>query len=162
MFLNLSLIIYLYKNIYICFGNLLFHLTDLEILSVHVGLADSFKLQKSNTFYNIRSLQSLSRVWPFATPETAAKRQQQTPLDCSSSGFPVYHQLPEVAQTHVHRVGDAIQPSRPLLSPSPPAFSLSQHQGLFQWVRFLHQVAKVLEFQLQCQSFQWTPRTDLL
>ena len=53
------------------------------------------------------------------------------PMDCSTLGFPVHHQLPELAQTHVHRIGDAIQPSHPLLSPSPPNFSLSQHQGLF-------------------------------
>ena len=84
------------------------------------------------------------------------------PVDCSTPGFPVYHQLPELAQTHVHRVSDAIQPSHPLLSPSPPAFNLSQHQGLFLWVSSSHQVAKVLEFQLQHQSFQWTFRTDFL
>ena len=66
------------------------------------------------------------------------------PLDCSTPGFPVHHQLPELAQTHVHRVSDAIQPSHPLSSPSPPAFNLSQHQGLFQWVSSLHQVAKLL------------------
>ena len=84
------------------------------------------------------------------------------PMDCSTPGFPVYHQLPELAQIHVHRVGDAIQPSHPLASPSPPAFSVSQHQGLFQWVSSLHQVAKVLEFQLQHQSFQWIFRTDFL
>ena len=64
----------------------------------------------------------------------------------------LYHQLPEFAQTHVHGVGDAIQPTCPLSSPSPPAFNLSQHQGLFQGVSYLHQVAKVLEFQLQHQS----------
>ena len=75
------------------------------------------------------------------------------PVDCSMPGFPVHHQLPELAQTHVHRVGDAIQPSHSLLSPSPPAFNVSQHQGLFQWVSFSHQVARVLEFQLQHQSF---------
>ena len=69
-------------------------------------------------------------------------------------GFPVYHQLPEFAQTHVHRVGDDIQPSHLLSSPSPPAFNLSQHQGLFQRVSSSHQVGKVLEFQLQHQSFQ--------
>ena len=63
---------------------------------------------------------------------------------------------------HVHRVSDAIQPSHALLSPSPPALNLSQHQGLFKWVSSSHQVAKVLEFQLQHQSFQWTPRTNLL
>ena len=75
-------------------------------------------------------------------------------------GFPVYHQLPEFVQTHVHCVGDDIQPSHLLSSPSPPAFNLSQHQSLFQWVSSSHQVAKVLEFQLQHQSFQWIFRTD--
>ena len=84
------------------------------------------------------------------------------PMDCSTPGFPVHHQLPELAQTHMHRVGDAIQPSHPLSSPSPPAPNPSQHQGLFQWVSSSHVVAKVLEFQPQHQSFQWTPRTDLL
>ena len=74
------------------------------------------------------------------------------PVDCSMPGFPVHHQLSELVQTHVHRVGDAIQPSDPLSSPSPPAFNLSQHQGLFQWVRSLYQVTKVLEFQLQHPS----------
>ena len=76
------------------------------------------------------------------------------PMDCSTPGFPV-HQLLELTQTHVHWVSDAIQPSHPLSSPSPPAFNLSQHQGLFQWVNSSNQVAKVLEFQLQHQSFQW-------
>ena len=80
----------------------------------------------------------------------------------STPGLPVHHQLPEFIQTHVHRVSDAIQPSHPLSSPSPPAFNLSQHQGLFQWVNSSHEVAKVLEFQLQHQSFQWIFRTDLL
>ena len=84
------------------------------------------------------------------------------PMDCRTPGFPVHHQLLELAQTHVHQVGDAIQPSHPLSSPSRPAFNLSQHQGLFQWVSSLHQVAKVLEFQLQHQSFQWIFRTDFL
>ena len=84
------------------------------------------------------------------------------PMDCSMPGFPVRHQLPELAQTHVHQAGDAIQPSHLLSSPSPPSFNRSQHQGLFQWVSSSHQVAKVLEFQLQYQSFQWKFRTDLL
>ena len=66
------------------------------------------------------------------------------PMNCSTAGLPVHHQLPEFTQTHVHWVGDAIQPSHPLSSPSPPTFSLSQHQGLFQWVSSSHQVAKVL------------------
>ena len=75
-------------------------------------------------------------------------------MDCSTPGLPVHHQLPELAQTHPHPVSDAIQSSNPLLSPSPPTFSLSQHQGLFQWVSSSHQVVKVFESQLQHQSFQ--------
>ena len=74
------------------------------------------------------------------------------PMDCSMPGLPVHHQLPEFIQTHVHWVGDAIQPFHPLSSPSPPTFNLSQHQGLFKWVSSSHQMAKVLEFQLQQQS----------
>ena len=84
------------------------------------------------------------------------------PMDCSTPGLPVHHQLPEFTQTHIHRVGDAIHPSHPLLSPSPPALNLSQHQGLFQWVSSLHQVAKLVELQLQHQPFQWIFKTDFL
>ena len=83
------------------------------------------------------------------------------PMDCSTPGLLIHHQLPGFTQTHVRWVGDAIQPSHLLLSPS-PAFNLSQHQGLFQWVSSSHQVAKVLEFQLQHQPFQWIFRTDFL
>ena len=82
-------------------------------------------------------------------------------MNCCTPGLPVPHHLPECTQTYVHWVSDAIQPSYTLLSPSPPALNLSQHQGLFQWVRSLHQVIKGLEFQLQPQFFQWTPKTDL-
>ena len=79
-------------------------------------------------------------------------------MNCSTPGLPVHHQLLEFTQTHVHWVGDAIQPSHPLSSPSPPAVNLSQHQGFFQWVSSSHLVAKVLEFQLQHQSSQdWSP-----
>ena len=84
------------------------------------------------------------------------------PMDCSTPGLPVHHQLPESTQTHAHRVGDAIQPSHPLVSPSPPALNLSQHQGLFQWASSLHQVAEVLEFQLQHQSFHWKSLEGLI
>ena len=80
------------------------------------------------------------------------------PMDC----FPVHHQHPELIQTHVHQVSDAIQPAHCLSSPSLPTFSLSQHQGLFQWVSSSHQVAKVSEFQLQHQSFQWILKNDFL
>ena len=95
------------------------------------------------------SVQSLSHVQLFATPWNAAG---QAYLSITNSR--------SLLKTHVHRVSDAIQPSHPLLSPSPPAPNPSQHQGLFQWVSSSHEVAKVLEFQLQHQSFQWTPRTD--
>ena len=78
------------------------------------------------------------------------------PMNCSKPGLPVHHQLPESTQTHVHWVGDAIRPSHPLLFPSPLAFNLLQHQGLFQWVGSLHQV----ELQLQHQSFLWIFRVD--
>ena len=84
------------------------------------------------------------------------------PMDCSMPGLPAHHQLPEFTQTHVHRVSDAIQPSHPLSSPSPPAPNPSQHQGLFQWVNSSHEVAKVLEFQFYHHFFQRTSRTDLL
>ena len=84
------------------------------------------------------------------------------PMVCSTPGFPAHHQVSELAQTHVHWVRDTIQPSHTLSSPSPPTFNLSQHQGLFQWDSSSHQVAKVFEFQLQHQSFQWIFRTDFL
>ena len=76
------------------------------------------------------------------------------PMNCSTPGLPVHHQLPEFTETHVRCVRDTIQPSHPLSSPFPPAFSLSQHRGLFRLVSSSHQVAKVLKFQLQYQSFQ--------
>ena len=83
-------------------------------------------------------------------------------MDCSTPGLLVHHQLLKRAQTHVHQVGDAIQPSHLLSSPSPPAFNPSQHLGLFHWVSSSHQVAKVLELLLQRQSFQWIFRVDFL
>ena len=118
-------------------------------------------------------LHALSRSWKLGgSSEKATKMVQFSsvaqscptlcdPMDCSTPGLPVRHQLPESTQTHVHWVGDAIQPSRPLLSSS-PALNLSQHQGLFKWISSSHQVAKVLEFQLQHQSFQWIFKTDFL
>ena len=109
-------------------------------------LKDMRKLFSSVQF---SSVQSLSCVRLFATPWIAAR---QASLSITNSWS-----LP-----HAHQVGDAIQPSHPLSSPSLPAPNPSQHQGLFQWVNSSHEVAKVLEFQLQHQFFQWTPRTDLL
>ena len=122
--------------------------------------------------------QGLGKAWVITVPDPVASsiypsvfqfssvaqscRTLCNPMDCSTPGLPVLYYLPKFAQTHVHWVSDAIQPSHPLSSPSPPAFSLSQHQGLFQWVSSSHQVAKVLEFQLQHLSFQWIFRTDFL
>ena len=100
--------------------------------------------------YMFISVQSLSHVPLFATPWTAACQASQSITNL------------EFTQTHVHWVSDAIQPSHPLSSPSSPDFNLPQNQGLFQWVSSAHQVAKVLELQLQHQSFQWIIRTDFL
>ena len=86
--------------------------------------------------------------WRLFSSVTPSCPTLSDPMDCSMPGFPVHHQFPKLAQTHVHWVSDAIQPSYPLSSPSPPAFNLSQHQGLFQGVSSSHQVAKVLEFQI--------------
>ena len=98
---------------------------------------------------------TLNRIWHSVQFSCSVVSDSLRPMNRSTPGLPVHHQLPEFTQTHVHRVGDAIQPSHPLLSPS-PAFSLSQQQALFQWISSLHQVAKVLE--LQNQYFQWILR----
>ena len=118
-----------------------------SIGTVKLGIGTMAEGKESRSQHQFSSVQSFSHVRLFATPWTAAP------------GFPVHHRLPELTQTHVHWVSVAIQLSHPLSSPSPPAFNLSQHQGLFQWVSSLHQVAKGLEFQYQ--SFQWIFRTDL-
>ena len=97
----------------------------------------------------------LSCVHLFVTPQTDS-------MDCSTLGSSVLHYLLDFAQTLVHWVSDAIQPSHPLLPPSPFAFNLSQQQGLFQWINSSYQSAKVLKLQLQHQSFQWIFRADFL
>ena len=106
---------------------------------------------ESSSLLVVHFLSSVTQSWPTLCD----------PMDCSMLGLPVHHKLPELNQTHVHRVSDVIQTSHPLSSPSPSAFNLSQHRGLFQWVCSIHQVANVLEFRLQHQSSQWTLRTDL-
>ena len=104
----------------------------------------------------------LGEVRPLASDshvvQLLSRVQLCSPMDCGTPDFPVLHHLPDFAQTHVHGVDDVIQPSHPLSSPFPPALNLSQHQGLFQWVSSLHQVAKVLE--LQPQSLQRIFRVD--
>ena len=116
----------------------------MKMIIIHVCMLSHFSSVQFSSF------QSLSPVWLC------------DPMNCSTPGLPVHHQLPEFTQTHFHRVSDAIQPSHPLLSPFPPVSNPSQHQNLFQWVNSSHEVAKVLEFQLLHHSFQWTRRTDLL
>ena len=111
---------------------------------------DIFILFYLISFYNLVQFSSVSQSCPTLC----------NPMNHSMPGLPVHHQLPEFTQTHVHWVSDAIQPSHPLSSPSPPAPNPSQHQSLFQWVNSSHEVAKVLEF--QHQSFQRNPRADLL
>ena len=105
-------------------------------------------------------------VFPVFIPQFSSVAQSCPtlcdPMNHSTPGLPVHHHLPEFTQTHVHRFGDAVQPSHPLSYPSPPAPNPSQHQSLFQWVNSSHEVAKVLEFQLQHQVFQRNPRADLL
>ena len=105
-------------------------------------------------------------VFPVFIPQFSSVAQSCPtlcdPMNHSTPGLPVHHHLPEFTQTHVHRVGNAIQSSHPLSYPSPPSPNPSQHQGLFQWVNSSHEVAKVLEFRLQHQVFQRNPRADLL
>ena len=128
--------------------------------SLHLGREVQFSRSISKNFI----INSQTGAW-FSQSVSSAAQLCLTlcdPMNRSTPGLPVHHQLPEFTQTHAHWVGDAIQPSHPLSSPSPPAPNPSQHQALFQWVNSSHEVAKVLEFQLQHQSFQWTPRTDLL
>ena len=99
------------------------------------------------------ALSNSMKLWAMPCSVQFNSVAQSCPALCdsmnhSTPGLPVHHHLPEFTQTHVHRVGDAIQPSHPLSSPSPPAPNPSQHQGLFKWVNSSHEVAKVLEFQL--------------
>ena len=123
----------------------------------------SFFIQIS-TFYVEDSHSNIAYSWKIQSVSSDAQSCPTlcVPMNRITPGVPVYHQLPESTQTHFHQVGDATQPSYPLSSPTSPALNLSQNQSLYQWVSTPHQVAKVLEFQLQCQFFQWTPRTDLL
>ena len=129
---------------------------------VVISISSWFSLGRLNFSRNLSISSRLSILLPYQFSSVA----QSCPTLCdsmnrSTPGLPLQHQLPEFTQTHVHWVGVVIQPSHALSSPS-SAFNLSQHQSLFKWVSSSHQVAKVLEFQLQHQSFQWIFRTDFL
>jgi len=106
-------------------------------------------------------LVDLKVFFQFSSVQSVSCVQIWNPMNCSMPGLPAHHQLPGLTQTHVLPVGDDIQPSYPLSSPS-LAFNLSQHHGLLQWVGSSHEVVKVLEFQLQHQSFQWIFKADFL
>ena len=142
-----------------------------------ITIKQIFSPKRLSAWNNIYFFWEMSFSPPLQTPPSPANHYQllvqfssvtqscptlRNTMDHSTPGLPVHHQLLESIQTHVHWVGDAIQPSEPLSSLSPSAFNLSQYQGLFKWVSSLHQVAKVMEFQLQHQSFQWIFRTDFL
>ena len=146
----------------ILMGDTLFTLVVAKGNQVNLGI----KINSGKfCFVAIRNRFTLKQVYQHTVQFSSVAQSCPTlcnPMNRSTPGLPVHHQLLEFSQSHVHQVGDAIQPSHPLSSPSPPALNLSQHQGLFKWVSPSHQVAKVLEFQLQHQSFQWTPRADLL
>ena len=135
----------------------------LEWIATELGSHSLLESTKNDSKFKTRTYGQAPSQIPYSCfPLSSVAQSLPTlckPKDFNMPDFPVHRQLPEFAHTHVHRVGDAIQPSL-LLSPSPPALNLSQHQGLFQWVSSSHQVAKTLEFQLQHQSFQWIFRTD--
>ena len=141
------------------------HLTDIVFIEYLYCRVTFFP--PLSTFYSgrkspcLRNRTSAPFPWKFSSV-TQSCPTLCDPMNRSTPGLPVHHQLPQFTQTHVHRVSDAIQPSHPLSSPSPPAPNPSQHQSLFQWVNSLHEVAKLLEFQLQHHSFQRNPRADLL
>ena len=143
----------------------LFLLLCLQIHSVFSFAKSSLPLIPSDVFFSSDTVVYISTCLSRSVQSSSVAQSCPTlcdPMECSTPGFPVHHELLEPTQTHVHRVGDTIQSSHPLLSPSLLVLDLSQHQGLFKWVSSLQQVAKVLEFQLQHQSFQWIFRTDFL
>ena len=125
----------------------------------HVSMSGTEQVLRVHGYYLNKYIKQMISSVQFSSQSC---RTIYNPIDGRTPGLPVHQQLPQFTQTHIHWVGDVIQPAHPLPSPSPPASSLSQHQGLLQRVSSSHQVAKVLEFQLQHQSFQWIFRTDFL
>ena len=132
------------------------------------GMLQSMILQRVRHYWATKLNTILYYSNLFRDPSTEFSSVAQScptlcdPMNHSMLGLPVHHKLLKSTQIHVHQVSDTMQTSHPLSSPSPPAFSLSQNQGLFQWVWSLYQMAKVLEPQLQHQSFRWIFRTDFL
>ena len=126
-----------------------------------------YKVNIQTSYFNILIMnyqKEINKIIPFVkfSSVTQSCLTLCNPINCSTPGLPVQYQLLEFTEIHVHWVDDAIQQSHPLLSPSHPTLNLSQHKGLCKWISSSHQVAKVLEYQLQHQSSLWIPRTDLL
>ena len=136
------------------------HLYLLWEMSQHLGSQESIDKHSRILSFRVIVFKRISLNNNQCSLVTQSYPTLCNPMDCSTPDFPVHHQLPELALTHVSWVCDAIQPSHPLASPPPPTFNLSQHQGLYQWVSSSHQVARVLK--LQHQSFQWIFRVDFL
>ena len=134
-----------------------FGITNFKSTSAHAFQSSSLSISK-----HVLSILFWDSVLNYCCSVAKLCSTLCNPIHCSITGFPVPHHLPEFAQVQVHCIGDAIQPSHPLSSPFPPALNLSQHQGLLKWVKFLHQVAKVLDLQLQHQCFQRVFRVDFL
>ena len=122
--------------------------------TVALSILRHLRRNKRSTVVNTLTKMRI-KMW-FSSVQLLSRVRLCDPMNCSTPGLPVHHQLPEPTQTHFHWVSDTIQLTHPLLSPSLPALNLSQHQGLFQWVSSSHQVAKVLEFQLHCKKFRWS------
>ena len=154
--------------IYFTYGNVSFHVT----LSIYLTRSYPLPIVCSvclflhccpvNKFFSTIFLDSVYMHSVQLSSVTQSCLTLCDPMNHSKPGLPVHHQPPKFTQIHIHWVSVAIQPSHPLSSPFPPAPDPSQHQSFFQWVNSWHEVAKVLEFQLQHHSFQWTPRADLL
>ena len=150
-------------------GNIPLFIGSFDFLAPPLGMWDLSSPTRNQTILPTSGAQSLNHWMAWEVPGSfqfsPVPQSCPTlcdPMNCSMPGFPVHHQLLELTQNHVHWVGNAIQPSHPLSSPSPTAFNHSEHQGLFKWVNSSHKVAKVLEFQLQHQSFRWVFRVDFL
>ena len=133
-------------------------------LSAELSFMECFEKNKflgqvsmGNLTYFLLNFSLVSRIFCKFSSVTQLCPTLNDPMDCYMPGLPVHHQLLKLAQTHVHWVGDAIQPSYSLSSPSPPAVNLSQHQGLFKGVSSSYRMAKVFRFQPQHQSFQCPP-----
>ena len=120
--------------------------------TIHTRVESLCHLHKANIMLEVTYALIIMWISEFVSNQFSSVTQSRptpcNPMDCRTPGFPVHHKLPELAQTHVHQFSDAIEPSHPLSSPSPPASNLSQHEGLFQWISSSHWVAKVLELQL--------------